>query len=136
MTKEIKTYKDLLEEKARLKIILGDQKLQVKEDWQSIKEELQPVIHAADTVRNFFTRKATQSALQLGVNLFADGFIKRVLLARAGWVMKFLIPYFIKNYASHVTEEPEKLIHKIRKLFSGKKKHADTVGQETGMDAV
>lgn len=133
MTKEIRTYKDLLEEKARLKIILGDQKLQIKEDWLLIKDELQPVIHAADTIRNFLTRKATQSALQLGVNLFADGFIKKVLLARTGWITRFLVPFFIKNFASHITDEPEKLIHKIKSLFSRKKK---TVDQETGMEAV
>jgi hypothetical protein len=133
MTKEIRTYKDLLEEKAKLKIILGDQKLQIKEDWQGIKEELQPVIHVADTVRNFFTRKATQSALQLGVNLFTDGFVKKVLLARTGWITRFLIPFFIKNFASHVTDKPEKLIHKIKNLFSRKKKHED---QATGMEAV
>jgi hypothetical protein len=133
MTKEIKTYKDLLEEKARLKILLGDQKLQIKEDWLLVKDELQPVIHVADTVRNFFTRKATQSALQMGVNLFTDGFVKKVLLARTGWFIKFLVPYFIKNYASHVTEEPGKLIHKIKNLFSRRRKRVD---QETGMDAV
>lgn len=133
MTKEIRTYKDLLEEKARLKILLGDQKLQIKEDWQLIKDELQPVIHAADTIRNFLTRKATQSALQLGVNLFTDGFVKKVLLARTGWFTRFLVPFFIKNFASHITDEPGKLIHKIKNLFSRKKK---TVDQETGMEAV
>jgi hypothetical protein len=132
MTKQITNYKELVAEKARLNALLAEQELLIKEDWHAIKHELKPFVHVAATVRNFLTRKATMNALQLGVNLFSDGFVKRILLKNAGWFAKLLVPFFIKNYASHVTDEPEKLLHKIKNLFK-KKKHED---QETGMDAV
>jgi hypothetical protein len=68
--------------------------------------------------------------------MLADGLVKKVLLRKAGWLIRLVIPLLIKNYASHVGEGgPEKWVSKIKKFFSknGKAAHTD---QETGMDAV
>lgn len=132
MTKQITNYKELLQEKARLKAVLAEQELQIQEDWKLIKEDLQPAVMAVTTIRKFFTRKATTTALQLGVNLLADGFVKKVLLSGAGWLTRLVVPFFIKNYASHLAEEPEKLLTKIKHLFSKNGK----AHQEKGTDAV
>jgi hypothetical protein len=132
----------LLQEKARLKALLGDQELQIKNDWLLIKEDLQPFTHVATTVRNFLTRKATVSAMQLGVNIFADGFVKKVLLGNTGWIIRTLVPFFIKNYASHLTDQPEKIMHKIKSFFKKKNKKEEQEEeqqqevQEKGMEAV
>ena len=135
MINQITNYKELLQEKARLKAVLAGQELQIKEDWQVIKEDLKPYSNAAATIRNFLTRKATASALQLGVNIFADGFVKKVLLGNMGWLTRVIIPFFIKNYASHLTDDPSTIVHKIKNLFRKKDKKEEEV-QETGMDAV
>ena len=143
MINQITNYKDLLQEKARLKAVLAEQELLIKDDWQFIKEDLKPYANAAGIIRNFLTRKATTSALQLGVNLFADGFVKKVLLGNMGWITRIIIPFFIKNYASHLTDEPATIINKIKSLFSKKnkkeeekKEEEEEKVQETGMDAV
>jgi hypothetical protein len=140
MINQITNYKELLQEKARLQALLDEQELQIKEDWQFIKEDLKPYANAAATIRNFLTRKATMSAVQLGVNIFADGFVKKVLLGNMGWLTRTIIPFFIKNYASHLTDEPGKLMHKIKNLFRKKddreEKEEEEKVQETGMDAV
>ena len=132
MIKQINSYKELLEEKARLNALLIQQELQIKEDWQSLKEELKPAVMVGATLKKLFTRKAGTSAAQLGINLVADGLIRKVLLSKTGWLTRWLIPFLVKNYASHLVDKPEKLIHKIKKFFSrnGKMHH------ETGMDAV
>src|SRR5689334_16378520 len=117
MINQISNYKELVQEKARLKALLADQELQIKEDWLLIKEDLKPYTHAASTIRNFFTRKATVGAMQLGVNIFADGFVKKVLLGNTGWIVRTLIPFFIKNFASHLTDEPEKILQKVKNFF-------------------
>ena len=132
MIKQINSYKELLEEKARLNALLIQQELQIKEDWQSLKEELKPAVMVGATLKKLFTRKAGTSAAQLGINLVADGLIRKVLLSKTGWLTRWLIPFLVKNYASHLVENPENLIHKLKKLFSrnGKAHH------ETGMDAV
>jgi hypothetical protein len=144
MINQITNYKELLREKARLQTLLAEQELQIKEDWHFIKEDLRPYANAASFIRNFFTRKATMGAVQLGVNIFADGFVKKVLLGNMGWLTRTIIPFFIKNYASHLTDEPEKILHKIKNLFRKKNKNEEEEGaavaaaadQETGMDAV
>lgn len=132
MIKQINSYKELLEEKARLKTLLVEQELQIKEDWHALKEELKPAVMVGATLKKLFTRKAGASAALLGVNLLADGLVKKVLLSKTGWLTRFVIPFLIKNYASHIVDKPEKLIHKIKKFFSKNGK----MHQETGMDAV
>ncbi|HUP13027.1 MAG TPA: hypothetical protein VM187_12460 [Niastella sp.] len=135
MIRQINSYKELLEEKARLKMQLVEQELLIKEDWRSIKEDLKPAMLVGATLRKVFTRKAGITAAQLGINMLTDGFVKRVLLRKAGWLIRLVIPLLIKNYASHVGEGgPDGLMQKVKNFFSKNgKKHHD---QETGMDAV
>ena len=134
MIRQINSYKELVEEKARLKALLVEQELQIKEDWQSLKAELKPAVLIGATLRKVFTRKAGMTAAQLGINMLTDGFVKKVLLRKAGWLIRLVIPLLIKNYASHVGEGPDSLVNKIKKFFSKNgKTHHD---QETGMDAV
>jgi hypothetical protein len=132
MIKQINTYKELLAEKARLNALLVEQELQIKEDWHSIKADLKPAMLVSATIRKLLTRKAGITAAHLGVNLLADGLVKKVLLSKTGWITRWLIPFLIKNYASHVVDEPEKLMRRIKRFFgkNGKTHH------ETGMDAV
>jgi len=132
MTKQISSYKELLQEKARLKTLMAEQQVQIRQDWQLIKEDLKPAVLVVTTIRNLLTRKSSFGAAQLGVNIFADGLVKKVLLSKTGWLTRWLIPFLIKNYASHMVGEPEKLWHKIKAFFrrNGKMHH------ETGMDAV
>jgi len=140
MINQITNYKELLQEKARLKGVLAEQELQIKNDWAVIKEDLRPFTHVTTTIRNLLTRKATMSAMQLGVNIFADGFVKKVLLGNTGWIIRTLVPFLIKNYASHLSDEPGKIVHKIKNFFRKKYKkeevEKEVVVQETGMDAV
>ena len=79
MINQITNYKELLQEKARLKALLAEQESQIKEDWQLIREDLKPFALAGATIRKLLTRKAGLSAAHLGINLLADGFIKKVV---------------------------------------------------------
>lgn len=132
MTKPITSYKELLQERARLQALLAEQKLHIKNDWHAIKEDLRPSIIVASTIKKLFTRKSGGLFANLGVNLLADGLIKKVMLAGSGRFTKWVIPFLIKNYASHMVDKPETLMHRIKHLF-GKN---DKPRQEAGMDAV
>lgn len=135
MIRQINSYKELLEEKARLNALLVTQEQQIKEDWQSLKEELKPAMLIGATLRKVFTRGAGLTAAQLGINMLTDGFVKKVLLRKAGWLIRLVIPLLIKNYASHI--ETDGLVSKIKKFFSKNgKAEAKPQDQETGMDAV
>src|ERR1044072_7240641 len=116
MIRQINSYKELLEEKARLNALLLTQEQQIKEDWQSLKEELKPAILIGATLKKVFTRSASLTAAQLGINVLTDGFVKKVLLRKAGWLIRLVVPLLIKNYASHI--ETGGLVSKIKKFFS------------------
>ncbi len=55
-----------------------------------------------------------------------DLLIRRVILARAGWFTKIVIPFLVKNYSSHIIgeEKRELLIQKIKGFFKKIRPHA------------
>jgi hypothetical protein len=57
----------------------------------------------------------------MGANTLIDVFVKKMILGRAGWVVKTVVPFLLKNYSSHVISDNNKSI--FRKIFSwiGKK---------------
>jgi len=129
MNKRLNSFEDLLKEKARLTEQLAVQKEQLKEDIRVIKEDLKPVGNALSTAALFISRSTKGNGLaHLGVNVAIDLLIKRFLLSKAGWLTRQLVPFFMKNYSSHIVDEPDKFLDKIKGIF--KRKH------HPGMDAV
>jgi hypothetical protein len=127
MTKKITTYDEMLEEEERLKQLLGAQKLQLQYDIHGIEEELRPLTNFTQTVKKFLTRKGGQAATTVGIKLLVDGLVKNLLLSKAGWLTRFAVPFFLKNYASHLANEPGKLMSKIKHMFG---KNGKTVKPE------
>lgn len=121
MTRNIKTYEDLLQEEERLKSRLVIYKGLMKEDIAGIKHGLNPFKRIAAHVRGLFKRGDNGPLLNFGLNFSIDVLIRKLLLARAGWLTKIVVPYIIKNYASHlVSEEQRKTISKTFGKFVGK----------------
>jgi hypothetical protein len=122
MTDRIYTYDDLQEEKKRLQTLLEAQKELIRHDLAAIRHEFQPAINAASTVSKMFTRDGSNPLLNLGIDKTIDIVVKNLLLAKAGWIGKLVIPFIIKNYSSHALGENMDGIKK--KLFSlFRKKH-------------
>jgi hypothetical protein len=117
MTKKITSYKEMLEEEERLKVLLKAQEQQIQLDFQGIKEELRPVTNFANTAKKFFVRKGTQGLTLVAIKLLADGVVKNFVLKKAGWITRIVVPFFLKNYASNFANEPGKLVDKIKHLF-------------------
>lgn len=129
MTKRIQTYQDLLDEKARLQALLKHQKEIVRQDIDMIKEELSPVSTAISTVGKFFTKDHSNFLVNAGAGALIDIFVKNVLLSKAGWITKRVIPFLLKNFSSHVISGNKDAI--LKKVFTWLgKKHAHN-GQET-----
>lgn len=129
MIKRVTNYDELQEEKKRLQQQLKVQGQQVKQDFNDIKEELKPVGSALSTAAMFITRATKGNVLaNLGINVAVDVLVKNFILSKAGWVTRKIIPYLVKNYASHVVEEPGKIIDAFKSLFKKK--------DQAGMEAV
>lgn len=121
MTKQIKTYKDLLEEKERLENLLKSQKQIVRDDMKHLGEHLEPVKSAFTTASKFFTRDNHNLILNASANTLIDIFIKRFLLSKTGWITRLVVPFLVKNYSSHIISEKKGTL--LKKLFAwvGKK---------------
>jgi hypothetical protein len=129
MKRRITNYEELQEEKERLRQLLQVQGAQVRQDINEIREELKPVGNALSTAALFITRSTKGNLLaNLGVNMTVDVLIRKLLLSRAGWITRNLVPYFVKNYASHIVEEPGKIVDLFKRLFKKK--------DQAGMEAV
>ena len=117
---KIRTYKDLLEEEQRLQQLLKTQEILIREDLVNMKENLEPIKRVYDQVHKVFTRDNRVPVFNIGLEVGIDMLLRRFLLARAGWFAKTLVPYIVKNYASHIiSEEKRKLIiKKIEELFN------------------
>jgi len=129
MNRRVNDYQALLAEKARLTALLEVQKEQIRLDIEEIREDLKPVENAVSTATMFFTRSFNGKGLtHFGVNVVVDLLVKRLLLSKAGWFTRNLIPYFLKNYTSHLIDDPAKVLEKLTHIFR-KKDHP-------GMEAV
>jgi hypothetical protein len=125
MTNKIQTYKDLLEEKERLKLLLSAQKEVLRQDVNQIKVELAPVRKAVSTVGKMFTKDKTSWALSTAADTVIDIFVRRMILSKAGWFTRIVVPFLMKNVSSHViADNKDKILSKLSALtglFSKKK---------------
>ncbi|MEP7375621.1 MAG: hypothetical protein ABI675_19650 [Chitinophagaceae bacterium] len=121
MTKSINSYADLIEEKARLKLLLSAQKELVRQDINELKQELAPVKSAISLVGKITTKDNTSWLLTTAADTAIDILLKKIVLSRAGWITKLVLPFFMKNFSSHVIADNKDKI--VSKLFSwaGKK---------------
>ncbi|MDQ6610659.1 MAG: hypothetical protein M3Y85_12650 [Bacteroidota bacterium] len=118
MNKKISTYEELVEEEKRLTALLGSYKELIKDDIAGIKDGLNPVKRVVHTVKNLFSRDDNGPLLNFGLNFGLDVVVKKLLLGRASWITKVVVPYVIKNYASHlITEDQRKNVAKTVSKF-------------------
>lgn len=115
----IKTYADLEAEKLRLTALLRNHEEAIKADVANVRAGLEPMNNALKVVSKMATRDNRVPVMNFGVEMGIDLLVRRVLLGRAGWFAKIVVPYLIKNYTSHFLgdEKKEALVNKVRNLF-------------------
>lgn len=122
-----RTYNELLAEKARLKLLLVEQKQIIHDDFNEIKTELEPLRKVVTNVKKLFSKETGGGLLTLGADKLIDILIRRVLLAKSGWLAKLIVPVLAKNYTSHIVDDNKgKIVSWLFSLFKGRKnKKAD-----------
>jgi hypothetical protein len=117
--KRIRTYEDLIEEQQRLISVLKTQEQIVRVDIAGVKQGLQPFGKALQVVNKLATRDNTAPVMNFGLEMGIDLLIRKMLLARAGWFTKIVIPFLVKNYSSHIIGEDKRLalIQKVKGFF-------------------
>jgi len=105
MTKRISNYTDLLREKEELELQLQLHKDQIRLDIKEIKEELQPATHAMTFLGKLFKKDRSNPIMSGGAGMVIDLIVKNLILSRAGWITRLMVPFFLKNYSSHLLSE-------------------------------
>jgi len=116
---KINSYEDLEKERKRLMQKLRSQEELIKVDIAGVREGLKPFGKAMETVNKLATRDNTAPIFNFGMEMGIDLFVRKFLLARAGWLTKIVIPFFVKNYSSHFIGEGkrEALMKRVKGFF-------------------
>ena len=105
---------DFHAERRRLKAAIAEKQTLMKADVESLKETLKPVNLALNYAAKFTSNK-DNGLLNKGVESTVTFLLRNVVLARAGWLAKTLVPIVARNYASHkLSENKADLVHTVR----------------------
>ncbi len=128
MINPIRTHRDLLEEKARLKSLLVIQKNQVRHDWMGIEEELEPATKLVGSLGMFTSAKSNNPLLKLGLDLGIDMLLRRTLFRGTGLLTRLGAPILVRNLATNLFDKKGPGLWKgIQSLLKGKNGKEATV---------
>jgi hypothetical protein len=128
MSKRFTSYNELLKEKQQLEVLLQAQKEVIRCDVEEIKLKLQPLKEALEFVKKITTKDRTNLLLDLGSDIAINTLVKNFILSRAGWFIRLVVPFFLKNYSSHfIAEQKDKWIEKLKSWlgYTNGKEHHD-----------
>jgi len=121
MNKVIRTYDDLLREEKQMEELLQAQKELLICDLNQLKEELRPATTALTFFSRIITRDKNNLLVNGGVSKIIDLVVRKLLLARAGWLTKLTVPFFLKNYSSHfIAEHKDQFVERLFSWISRK----------------
>src|SRR5437763_13043202 len=85
-----------------------------------VKESLKPVSNVFSFLHKMATRDHTGPLANFGIDFGIDLLVRKIILSKAGWFTKILVPFVIKNYSSHIIsdEQKAKLTEKIQNIFN------------------
>lgn len=101
----IKSLADLKRERRRLKAEIAEHELLMKEDVAAFKETLQPLHAASKFVGKFVGSGHERTALNGIVDTAVTFALRNVVLARAGWLTKIVVPIIARKYANAKLDE-------------------------------
>jgi len=121
MKRKIRSYEDLEREEHLLEELLRTQKQLVQLDVEVLKQQLKPASMALKFFNKITTVDKSNLLLNEGANKVIDLVLNKFILARSGWITKFLVPIFLKNYSSHlIGDNKVNIVEKVFSLFGRK----------------
>jgi hypothetical protein len=131
MKRKIRSYEDLEREEQLLEELLQTQKQLVQLDVEVLKQQLKPATMALKFFNKITTVDKSNLLLNEGANKVIDLVLNKFILARSGWITKFLIPMFLKNYSSHlIGDNKVNIVEKLFSLFGRKNGRSTTTSSK------
>ena len=130
--KKIKNIQDLRAEKLKLQLELLKSEEDLKEDFEWLKDGVKPFSFIGNFIKNV-SGKNKGSLFAGGVGLTVDVLLKNIILAKAGWITRLIVPALFKNLSTGflADKKPEifgvlkNLIKKARKSIHHDKEFYD-----------
>ena len=115
----IQNLEDVRAERVRLKNKIETTRTQLRSEFGFIKKELNPINQALGVVSDVFTTPR-KGLLSIGVGFGVDTILKKVVLARAGWLPRLVVPFLVKNVTTnyiskHKTSVVENMLGWVKK---------------------
>ena len=121
MKRKIRSYEDLEMEEQLLEELLRTQKQLIQLDIQVLRNQLKPASMALQFFNKVTTVDKSNLLLNEGANKAIDFVLNKFILARTGWITKFLVQKKIKNYSSHlIGDNKANIVEKVFSLFGRK----------------
>jgi hypothetical protein len=125
MKRKIRTYEDLEREEQLLAQLLRSQRELIQIEIGLLKKQLRPAQMALQFVGKLTTRDMHNPLITQGANTVIDLLLKKFVLGKSGWITRMLVPFFVKNYSSHViADNKDAIINKVASVFSNKNGNA------------
>lgn len=130
MKRRIRTWEDLEKEEQLLEELLRSQKELIKIEIRMLKQQLKPAQMALQLVGKITTADKHNPLLTQGANTVIDLVLKKFVLAKSGWLTKMIVPFFVKNYSSHlIADNKDAILNKVGAVFSNKSSNNKPVSQ-------
>ena len=105
--------------------LVDEKKHQINADFDEIKEELNPIKQVTHAVQNILVNHNHDKIIKMGVNLAVDLILTRLVLKKAGWATKVIVPFVVKNIVlnyldKHRDEILTKSLYLVKKLAAKK----------------
>ena len=121
MKRKIMSYEDLEREEQLLEELLRTQKQLIQLDIQVLRDQMKPATMALQFFNKITTVDKSNLLLNEGANKVIDLVLNKFLLAKSGWITRFLVPMFMKNYSSHlIGDNKGNIVEKVFSLFGRK----------------
>ena len=131
MKRKIRSYEDLEKEEQLLEELLHTQKQLVQLDVEILKQQLKPATMALKFFNKITTVDKSNILLNEGANKVIDLVFSKFILARSGWITRFLVPMFMKNYSSHfIGDNKANIVEKVFSLFGRKNGRTTTTSSK------
>jgi len=135
MKKKIMSYEDLEREEQLLEELLRTQKQLIQLDIQVMRDQLKPAGMALQFFNKITTVDKSNLLLNEGANKVIDLVLNKFLLAKSGWITRFLVPMFMKNYSSHfIGDNKANIVEKVFSFFGRKNGRTSTPSKAAGYE--
>ena len=89
-------------EKLRLENQIVVSKAQLSQSFENLKAEINPVRQIAGASQQLFAQSNKNNALvSFGLNIGVDAILRNLVLRKASWITRLVVPFFAKNLLSN-----------------------------------